>query len=344
MAGIFDVAKLAGVSTATVSRALAGKDHVSAKAKAKVEAAAAELGYVASASAYTMATGRARNIGVVLPHVDRWFFSTCLLGAENILIEHGYDLTFYNLGSKPENRDRIFSEFLLRKRVDAVLTIAVRLSQEELRNLNRMKKPFIGIGGPIVGARSVSMDDFAAGKLATEHLIALGHTKIGNIGGIGGFDAEFNQPLLRRTGYQAAMDAANLEIKKSWIAETTFSIDHGYKVAKQMLGDPRNAPTAIFCSADEIAFGAIMAAKDLGLRVPEDVSIIGIDNHEMSEFFGLTTISQDVKGQGEAAAKMLIDILNGPDLGDAVNIEKQYDWPIELTVRSSTARPPATHR
>jgi len=111
-----------------------------------------------------------------------------------------------------------------------------------------------------------------------------------------------------------------------------------------MLGDPRNAPTAIFCSADEIAFGAIMAAKDLGLRVPEDVSIIGIDNHDMSEFFGLTTIAQDVRGQGEAAAKMLIDILNESEHGAAVNVEKQYDWPIELTVRSSTARPPATHR
>jgi len=224
MAGIFDVAKLAGVSTATVSRALAGKAHVSAKAQAKVEAAAAELGYVASVNAQTMATGRARNIGVVLPHIDKWFFSACLVGAENVFVEHGYDVTFYNLGSKPEIRDRIFSEFLLRKRVDAVLTVAVRLSQDELRNLNLMSKPFLGIGGPIQGARSLTMDDFAAGKLATEHLIALGHSKIGNIGGVGDFDDEFNQAMLRRKGYESAMDLANLEIKKSWIAETNFQL------------------------------------------------------------------------------------------------------------------------
>jgi LacI family transcriptional regulator, repressor for deo operon, udp, cdd, tsx, nupC, and nupG len=93
MAGIEDVAKLAGVSTATVSRALSGKDHVSAKARAAVEAAAAELGYVVSHSAYTLATGRNRNIGVVMPQVDRWFFSTILEAAEKDLISNGYDLT-----------------------------------------------------------------------------------------------------------------------------------------------------------------------------------------------------------------------------------------------------------
>ena len=106
MAGIEDVAKLAGVSTATVSRALSGKDHVSDRARQKVEAAAAELGYVASHSAYTLATGRNRNIGVVMPYVDRWFFSVILESIESTLIEHGYDLTLYNLSGGLEQRHR----------------------------------------------------------------------------------------------------------------------------------------------------------------------------------------------------------------------------------------------
>lgn len=106
MAGIEDVAKLAGVSTATVSRALSGKNHVSDKARLKVEKAAAELGYVASSSAYTLATGRNRNIGVVMPYIDRWFFGAFLESAESALVEAGYDLTLYNLSGGSAQRDK----------------------------------------------------------------------------------------------------------------------------------------------------------------------------------------------------------------------------------------------
>jgi DNA-binding LacI/PurR family transcriptional regulator len=113
MVGIEEVAALAGVSTATVSRALRGKDHVSAKAQAKVEDAARELGYVASSSAATLATGRTQNIGVVLPYIDRWFFSVILEAIETELIDHGYDLTLYNLSGGEKQRKKIFDELLL---------------------------------------------------------------------------------------------------------------------------------------------------------------------------------------------------------------------------------------
>ena len=111
MAGIEDVAKLAGVSTATVSRALSGKDNVSDKARLKVEKAAAELGYVASSSAYTLATGRNRNVGVVMPYIDRWFFGAFLESAESALIDAGYDLTLYNLSGGAAQREKIFNDF-----------------------------------------------------------------------------------------------------------------------------------------------------------------------------------------------------------------------------------------
>ena len=149
MAGIEDVAKLAGVSTATVSRALSGKDHVSAKARAAVEAAAAELGYVVSHSAYTLATGRNRNIGVVMPQVDRWFFSTILEAAETALISNGYDLTLYNLRGGEDHRSQVFQEFLMRGRVDAVLAVAIQPSEAEIAALDRLGKPIVGIGGII---------------------------------------------------------------------------------------------------------------------------------------------------------------------------------------------------
>jgi DNA-binding LacI/PurR family transcriptional regulator len=339
MAGIEDVAKLAGVSTATVSRALSGKDVVSEKSRAKVEAAALELGYVASHSAYTLATGRNRNIGVVMPYVDRWFFSAALEAIESTLIENGYDLTLYNLSGGEEQRGKIFNEFLLRQRVDAVLAVAVHPNESELEQLNKMKKPIIAIGGQVHGARSLAMNDHDAGKLATEHLISLGHTRIANISGPAGSDREFNQANKRHAGYLDAMHDAGLEIRKIWLGETDYTSPGAYKVAKQMLGDPKNAPTAIFCNSDEMGFGAIMAARDLGLRVPQDVSVIGIDNHDMSEFFGLTTLDQRVREQGNFATTLLLNLLLDPTLESHVNVEEEIEWPVNLMIRSSTARP-----
>lgn len=344
MAGIEDVAKLAGVSTATVSRTLSGKDVVSEKSRAKVEAAALELGYVASHSAYTLATGRNRNIGVVMPYVDRWFFSATLEAIESTLIENGYDLTLYNLSGGEEQRSRIFNEFLLRQRVDAVLTVAVHPNENELEQLNKMKKPIIAIGGQVHGARSLAMNDHDAGKLATEHLLSLGHTRVANVSGVIGSDREFDQANKRKEGYLEAMHEAGLETRANWLVETDYTAAGAYKVTKQMLGNPKNAPTAIFCNSDEMGFGAIMAAKDLGLRVPEDISVIGIDNHDLAEFFGLTTIDQRVREQGAAAADLILQVLADPTLESHVNIEEDVEWKVDLLIRSSTARPSSGNR
>ena len=164
MVGIIEVAERAGVSTATVSRALNGKSHVSARAREKVLKAAQELGYVASSSAYTLATGRSKNIGVVMPYIDRWFFSAVLDGAVNALVNRGYDVTLYSLSGGPASRKRVFEDLVLRKRVDGVLTVAVKLSEGELKRLSELQKPIVGIGGPIPGARSISIDDEGAGS------------------------------------------------------------------------------------------------------------------------------------------------------------------------------------
>jgi DNA-binding LacI/PurR family transcriptional regulator len=338
MVGIEEVAALAGVSTATVSRALRGKDHVSAKAQKKVEDAASELGYVASSSAATLATGRTQNIGVVLPYIDRWFFSVILEAIETELIDHGYDLTLYNLSGGEKQRKRIFDELLLRKRVDGVLAVAVNPTEAELANLNRMHKPIVGIGGAIEGARSITMNDISAGKLATEHLISLGHTRIGIIGGPHNADDQFGQPGLRYYGYAQAMKESGLKINKKWVAECDFTIPGAYVEAKQLFDDLRNAPSALFCASDEMAFGAIMAAKDLGLDVPQDLSVVGIDDHNLSEFFGLSTIAQNPADQGRAAVKTLLEILALPHTEQQVNVEEINEWPLKLIVRASTAK------
>lgn len=339
MAGIDDVAKLADVSIATVSRALTGKDHVSPKTKARVLEAAKQLGYVASSSAYTMATGRTRNIGVVLPYIDRWYFSAMLESIDSTLAANGYDLTLYNLSGGPSHRDRIFSDFLLRKRVDAVLTVAVALSEAELESLSRVKKPILIVGGIIPGTRSLTIDDCGAANLATNHLISLGHTKIANITGIPASDREFGQPNVRHRGYLDALAAAGIEAKAHWQAEADYTLEGAYHATKQILGSPLGAPTAIFCNSDEMGFGALMAAKDLGLRVPDDVSVMGFDNHDNSEFFGLTTVDQNTREQGKHAANILLEVMANPTDDGIVNVEQAFNWPVELKIRSSTSRP-----
>ena len=338
MVGIIEVAERAGVSTATVSRALNGKSHVSARAREKVLQAARELGYVASSSAFTLATGRARNIGVVMPLVDRWFFSAVLEGAVNALIARGYDVTLYNLSGGSDHRGKVFEDLVLRKRVDGVLTVALKLSDHELSKLTTLNKPIVGIGGPIPGARSISIDDEGAGRLATQHLISLGHTQIGMISGNPASEGDFHQPYLRKTGYHEALLDANLDFQPQWMAEADFTTGGGYYAAKQMLGDPRNAPSAIFCASDEMGFGAIQAARDLGLRVPQDISVIGLDGHPLGEFYGLTTINQETYGQGEKGANWLVDLLESGDERQLANIEQLSTWPIDIEVRSSTAR------
>ena len=337
MVGIIEVAEHAGVSIATVSRALNGKHHVSAKAKEKVLRAAQELGYVASSSAYTLATGRTKNIGLVTPFVDRWFFSAVIDGAVNELTNHGYDVSLYNLSGGADQRKKIFTDRLLRKRVDGVLTIALKPTEAELANLIAVQKPVVCIGGQIPGLRTVAVDDHAVGQIATEYLIKFGHKKIGMISGNPASEMDFHQPYLRRTGYQDAMRQAGLDVKPQWLLGADFTTENGYNSAYKMLSD-LDRPTAIFCASDEMAFGVMLAAKDLGLRVPNDLSIIGVDGHDLGQFHGLTTINQSPRSQGAQAADLLIEQLEHRD-EKKKRTQDLYEFPVELVERGSVAKP-----
>ncbi|WP_438854761.1 LacI family DNA-binding transcriptional regulator [Agromyces sp. M3QZ16-3] len=337
MVGIEEVAKLAGVSTATVSRALSGRGHVSPASKAKVEDAAAQLGYVVSSNASSLASGRTRNVGVVIPFLNRWFFSSVLEGAQQALLRHGYDITLYNLSGDGRERSSVFEHFLLRQRVDAVVAVSLELTEHEVQRLHELRKPLVGVGGPIPGVRTLTIDDAAVARLATEHLIALGHRRIAHIGGDLEFDLDFHLPTNRRLGYEAALRDAGVEPDPSIFAPADFTIQGGYHAAKQLLGVPHDRPTAIFAASDEMAIGSILAARDLGMVVPRDVSIIGIDDYDLSEFFGLSTVAQFPRGQGEKAVEILMEQLEpGPDAAPPA----ATPLPFELRVRSSTAVPP----
>lgn len=325
-----DVAAKAGVSTATVSRALSGKGQVSARARARVRQAADELGFVVSYHASSLASGRSRNIGVVLPYVDRWYFSTVLEGVAGTLTEAGYDLTLYNFEGD-RYRENVLSDFLLRKRLDGAIAVSLHLNPEETAQLLSAGIPLVGVGGPLQGVPTISIDDVEVGRRATEHLIGLGHRAIAHIGGADEHGRYFEMASGRRAGFETALTGAGLPVNRSWSLVSDFTFTDAYQRTKNLLADSTDRPTAIFAASDEMAAGAILAARELGLSVPGELSVIGIDAHPIGEAFGLTTIDQHARNQGVHAVKRVLEQLTGTNTAPTNEV-----LPSHFVVRSST--------
>lgn len=344
MAGIKDVANRAGLSIATVSRALSGKKNVSPKSRQLAQAAAQELGFVPSYHASSLASGRNHNIGLVSPFVHRWYFSTVLAGVSETLLDAGYDLTLYNVGQDPERRHSILNDFLLRKRLDAVIAVALVLSEAEIQQLLAVHRPIVGIGGTLPGVSTIRIDDAGLARRATDHLIGLGHTRIAHLTGVRDLDVDFKLPGVRRSGYEAAMRAAGLAVHPDWNAVADFTTQGAYAAARRLLATAAVRPTAVFAASDEMAVGVILAARNFGLQVPQDLSVVGMDGHELGGIFGLTTIDQDPYGQGVLAAKTALEALTGwggdADCGQAPWTVTDREYPAEFVIRSSTAVPP----
>jgi len=190
----------------------------------------------------------------------------------------------------------------------------------------------VGVGGPIPGVPTLSIDDAEAARMATNYLISLGHTKIGTINGGTYGESDFHLSSTRLSGYLKALEDAGCDFVDQWYSRADYSFEDGYRAAKRILELPER-PTAIFSASDEMAFGAILACRDAGVDVPGDMSIIGIDGHDHSAFFGLTTLAQYPKRQGATAAAILVDHLADPE---SASTGKNLTMPLDLIVRNST--------
>ncbi|KFF58347.1 LacI family transcriptional regulator [Cryobacterium sp. MLB-32] len=334
MSTIADVARLASVAKATASRALSGKGYVSDETRARVVTAARTIGYVVSPNAASLVTGRTKNIGVIIPYISRWFFAEVLESVEQALLAQGYDMTLYNLPTSSPERVRVFEYFLARKRFDGVISVGVELTEDEVDSLHQMQRPLVGIGGPIRGVHTIAIDDVATARLATEHLLSLGHTHILHIGGSLEEQMDFDVHSKRLRGFNAAMGSAGLPIKDTFYA-CELTVPGGYERGRSLLGDPRRRPTAIFAASDEIAIGLIVAARELGILVPSELSVIGIDGHPYAEMFRLTTLEQHPRNQGRLAVTSLLADLDTPDRHREVSTV----LPTNLVMRSSTSAP-----
>jgi DNA-binding LacI/PurR family transcriptional regulator len=335
VSGIADVARLAGVSKSTASRALTGSGYVSDATRSRVVAAADSLSYVASTSAVSLATGRTQNIGILMPYVTRWFFAEVLEGIQDALLAQDLDLTLYDARPGTAGRQRIFEQFLSRKRFDGLIAVGLEPGDDEFTRLVAMNRPMVSVVGAGMGTSLIEIDDDDAARRATEHLIALGHRRISFVGGtVDGHWAQVDRRRLK--GYRDSMTDAGLAAEIQHVA-SEVSMPGGYAAAVDMLGDTRSRPTAVVATCDEVAIGTMIAARRLGIRVPTDLSVVGIDDHEYAEMFGLTTLEQVPREQGAAAVELLLRQIEDPEQPPSL-----VRLHARLIMRTSTAPPDGT--
>jgi DNA-binding LacI/PurR family transcriptional regulator len=330
---IHDVAQRAGVSTATVSRALRGLDRVSPTTRARVVAAAAELHYVASPQAAGLKSGKTSVIGVVLPFLTRWFFANLLDGAESVLRRQGYHPLVFNVGARGEKRTLVLDQQLLAKRADGLLVMSADLDLHEVDMLRRLRLPIVTVGLDLPGHDRVGIDDVQAADVAMTHLLGLGHRRLAYVGGNPAEDVHLATAVKRLAGVQAAVDRAGVELDPALVMYGDWTVQGGVQLGNALLDLPR-PPTVVLAASDEMAIGILYAARCRGVSVPGDLSVMGIDDHDMSFTHDLTTVRQQVAEQGRAAAMLLLDAIDG----SAPAARRELTLPTELVVRGSTGR------
>ncbi len=313
---------------ATVSRALRGLPNVAPDTRLKVLEVAKKLNYRADPHASRLAAGKTFSVGMAVPQLGRWYFSQVISGARDAFAAAGYDLLLFALGSGAERARFIHEWAVLEKRVDGLLLVDLRLDPDELEAVRTARTKVVSVGDQYEGFPSVTVDNKAAASVAVRHLINLGHETIGYIGD-GPGPLPFSVPNDRRAGWEQALREANLVPLADLEASGGFTVEGGHRAMTQLL-TARTRPTAVFVCSDEMAMGAVKAVREHGLRVPQDISVIGFDDHDLSEIIDLTTIRQPVVDSGRVAGQLLIDAIAGDTSAP------HHVLPTELVLRKTT--------
>jgi DNA-binding LacI/PurR family transcriptional regulator len=306
---IRDVARHAGVSVATVSRVLNDVPVVRSEVRERVRAAITELGYRPSATARNLSLGRSQAIGVVAPFFTAPSVVERLRGVVDRLGEHGYDLMLFDVET-PEQRGDAFRDFARRARVDGLIVISLPLLAEEVRMLQRDNLPVVMVDIRHADVPHVAIDDVRGGELAAEHLLAKGHRRIGFVGDLAANPFGFTSSERRRRGYRVALERAGVRPDERLERVGRHDRHEARALATGLLGGD-DRPTAVFAASDTQAVGVLEAAGELGLRVPEDVAVVGFDDIELASLLGLTTVRQPLRQSGARGADLLLAAITG---------------------------------
>jgi LacI family transcriptional regulator len=338
MTNIHDLAARTGVSVATVSRALNGSPEVSEATREKILALARELDYTPSAAARTLVSRRSHVDGVILetgaghPHLLHPFFQEVLVGLQHGAGAKGYDLLLFAT-DEPGNGFGGTHSYLRRAEhhgVDGVVVMGLHGPDPEIERLTASPIPCVAVdakpGGPRTGSVMSENGDGAA--QAVRHLHELGHTRIATITG-----ALATEPAIDRlAGYHEELTRLGLDSRDEYVVEGDFYDESGYRATRRLL-ELSERPTAIFAASDQMAAGALRAAHDLGVRVPEDLAVVGFDDITLAGVIQppLTTVRQEMHAIGEAAANSLSRMIDDPDAEPTHELV-----PTRLVVRASS--------
>ncbi|MGB9976572.1 LacI family DNA-binding transcriptional regulator [Thermovenabulum sp.] len=328
---IYDVARKANVSIATVSRVLNNSSLVSAKTRERVMKAIEELNFSPNVIASALTKKSTKTLGIVVPDISNPFFAELTRGVEDACNDFGFNLIICNTDNSID-KEVTYIKLLKQKSIDGYIISTAYYNDEIVLKMIKSNVPMILLGRDIecegCNFDAVVSDNEKGGYLATKHLIDLGHQKIACL--LGPPRVKVN--LEREKGYLKAIHEANLKIYPELVGYGDFKVDFGYKKALEILTG-KIKPTAFFAANDLTAIGVIKAAKSLGLKVPQDISVVGYDNTMLAELVDppLTTISQQMKKMGYLAAEMLIKrIKNERTAGEKVVFD------VNLVIRKST--------
>ncbi len=332
---IRDVAREAGVSVATASRALNGLDVVNPGTRDRILAVMEQLGFAPSPAARRLSLGRTLTIGVVVSFLTRPQAAERLRGVDAVLTDSEFDLVIYNVESVAK-RDHYLSTLAHSHRTDGLVVISLPPPPPALEALERSPVPvvFIDVHVPTISAMPrVVGDDAAGGALAARHLLDLGHRRVGFVGDAAEDPFGFTSSHDREAGLRGELARAGVEIPPEWVGHGAHGRYEARDLARRMLlGDAR--PSAIFAASDTQALGVIAAARELGLQVPGDLSVLGYDDVEASDYVGLSTIRQQLFESGRRGAEVLLAEIEGAS-PEPVVVRLQP----ELVVRATTAPP-----
>jgi len=332
-ATITDVASEAGVHPSTVSRVLNGHagSTIRPATRERVLAAADVLGYRPSALARSLRLQRTLTLGMLVPDITNPFFSSIIKGAEDAARERGYNLILCNSEDQPE-REAAYLRLLRERQVDGVLIASSQMADETIEGLRADSFPFVLVNRAAQDGEdlAVVVDNHAAAVEVVAHLAALGHRRVGHIAG----PQNTTTGRDRREGYEAGVRAHGLAHEQALVVEAdAFSEDAGDRALGIMLAGPAR-PTAVFAANDLIAVGMLQRLRRIGVRVPDDLSIVGFNDIPLAGLLepALTTVRVPQLAMGVAGAHLLIDRLEGRPIG-----EIRLTLPTELVIRASSA-------
>ncbi len=326
---IKDIAKAAGVSHSTVSRALSDSPLVKEETKRRVQQLALEMGYSPNAAARSLVTKRSGTLGLVVTTIADPFIAEVVRGIEEMALEQGYNVILAQSNSEV-SREIAAVHALRAQRVDAVIVSASRVGDLYLPLLEKIQVPIVLVNNEQSSSRVrvVASDDVGGGRQATDYLLSLGHRRIGYITG----SADRKSSAHRLRGYREALQAAGITPDPDLVAEGTGQ-PHGGEKGLQLLLSLPEPPTAVFCYNDMTAIGALRYARRRGLRVPQDLSLIGFDDISFSAYTEppLTSVAQHKNEMGRLVTRMALGLVAGEEVQDII-------LPTYLVIRESCQR------